>query len=96
MNESNLSDEALAELLSLNVGVNGNGTTMYRNHLGQLHRTLGPAVILVDGGGQLWYQNGRRHRTDGPAVVDDNGYREWWLNGEHLTEREWDERIKSL
>ena len=95
MNESNLSDEALAELLSLNVGVNGYGTTMYRNHLGQLHRTLGPAVILVNGG-QLWYQNGRRHRTDGPAVVDDNGYREWWLNGEDLTEREWDERIKSI
>ena len=61
MNEPDLSDAALAELLTLTAEVNENGTIIYRNHLGQKHRTLGPAVIHVDGT-QLWYQNGMCHR----------------------------------
>ena len=38
MNESNPSDDALAELLSLTVEVTRFGSTTYRNHLGQEHR----------------------------------------------------------
>lgn len=41
-----MTDAALTELLTLTVEVNSNGTT-YRNHLGQRHRILGPAVITV-------------------------------------------------
>ena len=50
MNESNLSDDALAELLTLTVIVNRLGATIYRNH----------------------------------------------LDGERLTEKEWNERVKSV
>ena len=49
MNESNPSDAALAELLTLTVEVNQWGATIYRNHLGQLHRIHGPAVEYTDG-----------------------------------------------
>ena len=143
MNESNLSDVALAELLTLTIEVTRNGTIIYRNHLGQAHRIHGPARIHFNGdriwykngkhhredgpamiyhdgdlvwaingkyhrvggpaieyadGGGAWWLNGIRHRADGPAVmgVGDNGYREWWLNGQRLTEREYNERVKSV
>ena len=97
MNESNLSDEALAELLTLTMEVDECGTTIYRNHLGQIHRVLGPAVIFLDGT-KKWLQNDQLHRTDGPAVIYADGDMYWYLDDEVLshTEREWNERIKSM
>ena len=74
-------DAALAELLTLNVEVNDQGTTIYRNGSGQMHRIHGPAVIWA-GGSKSWYQNGLLHRTDGPANVRlQLGRQSWWLNG---------------
>ena len=52
----------------------------YRNKLGQLHRTDGPAVEY-GGGNKEWWINGKRHRTDGPAVEHSSEYRVWWING---------------
>ena len=50
---------------------------------GFLHRTNGPAVKCKNGS-EAWYINGFLHRTNGPAI-DDNGYKEWWINGKHLS-----------
>ena len=58
MNESNLSDDALAELMTLTVEVDEDGTIIYRNQQGQAHRVHGPAVIFSNGD-QFWYQHGR-------------------------------------
>ena len=114
-----VTDAALAELLTLTVEVNEGGSTIYRNHLGQLHRVHGPAVIWTDGttswwlngkrhrdhgpaviwaggGSKSWYQNGLLHRTDGPAIESPSYGRYWYLNGEHLTEEEFNERVKSM
>ena len=79
MNEPNLSDDALAELLTLTVEVN-DYATVYRNHLGQLHRIHGPAVIWR-GGSKHWYQNGHLHRIHGPAVIYSEGDVYWYQNG---------------
>ena len=80
MNESKLSDECLAELLTLNVEVNEGGSTIYRNHLGQKHRVHGPAVIHTDGT-TSWWLNGKRHRDHGPAVIWAGGSKSWYQNG---------------
>lgn len=45
-----------------------------------------------------WYLNGKQHREDGPAYIiyDDDGNVEgegWCLNGEHLSEEEFNERM---
>ena len=85
MNESNPSDAALAELLTLTVEVDDWGNTIYRNHLGQLHRIHGPAIVWADGA-KYWYQNGRRHRTDGQAVETLGDFTAWYLNNQALTE----------
>ena len=91
-----MSDDALAELLTLTVEVDWWGATVYRNHLGQIHRVHGPAVIWPYGS-KDWYLDGKRHRTDGPAIVWPNGaLSRWYLDDEHLTEQEFNERIKSL
>lgn len=95
MNGSDLSDDALAELLTLTVEVDGHGTTLYRNQLGQIHRVHGPALIYIEGT-RVWAQHGRYHRTDGPAIEWANWRAEWFLHGRQLTEQEWYERIKSL
>jgi hypothetical protein len=51
----------------------------YRN--GLLDRIGGPAIIIL-GGGEYWYRNGRFHRDGGlPAIVRENGVEEWWVNG---------------
>ena len=95
MNESNHSDDALAELLTLVVKKDKWGNTVYFNQHGRIHRVHGPAVIHRDG--SQWCANGVRHRTDGPAVVMADGrHIEWWLNGKMLTEQEYNERIKSI
>ena len=85
MNESSLPDAALAELLTLTVEVDGNGTIRYRNHLGQKHRVHGPAVVHTDGE-QWWFLHDVHHRIDGPAVICDDGSKEWWIHGRRLTE----------
>ena len=38
-------------------------------------------------GDKDWYFHGIQHREDGPAF-EASGYREWWINGEELTEDE--------
>ena len=94
MNESSLSDAALAELLTLTVEVD-EYATIYRNHLGQKHRVHGPAVIWA-GGGKGWFLDGKRHRTDGPAIEWPDGDNLWYLNDEHITEEMFNGRIKTI
>lgn len=44
------------------------GVIRYFNHLGDLHREDGPAIIWPSGV-QEWYINGCLHRLDGPAAI---------------------------
>ena len=81
MGDSNLSDEALAELLTLTREVDNQGTITYRNAAGQLHRTHGPATIRTSGL-MTWQQNGQLHRVDGPAIIYGDGAESWWLDGQ--------------
>ena len=60
---------------------------------GLLHRDDGPAVEWADGS-KSWWQNGQRHRTDGPAVELTCGYTEYRINGEPLTEAEFNRAVK--
>lgn len=58
----------------------------------RLHRTDGPAIDLVETELECtvkkWSINGKYHREDGPAVEWGNGYKEWWIDGEKITEDE--------
>jgi hypothetical protein len=42
---------------------------------------------FIDGPAEIWIRDGRFHRDDGPAVVGPSGRREFWLEGERLSER---------
>ena len=44
-----------------------------------LHRLDGPAVV-VPGGYNVWYVDGKRHRLDGPAIEHADGYKSWFVN----------------
>ena len=37
-------------------------------------------------------EDGLLHREDGPAVEWNDGYKAWWLNGKHITEKEYNAR----
>ena len=64
----------------------------YKNQLGQLHRTDGPAVEYSDGD-KFWYINGKRHREDGPAIEYSDGHKSWYLNDINYTEDQYHQEI---
>ena len=76
----NLEDHELAELLTLTRTVSKMGVIRYKNHLDQLHRVHGPAVIWPSGTLE-WYQHGTRHRTGGAALIYGNGSEYWYHQG---------------
>lgn len=41
--------------------------------------------------GTQWLKNGSLHREDGPAVVWRNGNKEWYLEGQRLSEEEFNQ-----
>jgi hypothetical protein len=45
---------------------------------------------------KYWYLNGKLHREDGPAIEYLNGTKEWWLNGEQLTEEEFNREMNPV
>jgi hypothetical protein len=61
---------------------------------GKLHRVDGPAIEWEDGDKE-WWLNGKRHRVDGPAIEwADSGPNECYLNGQELSEAEFNARTK--
>ena len=58
---------------------------------GKLHREDGPAIEWA--GSKDWWLNGKLHREDGPAIEWANGTKAWYLNGVHLTEAEFKNRM---
>jgi hypothetical protein len=60
---------------------------------GKLHREDGPAIECVNGTKE-WYINDKRHREDGPAIEYASGAKYWYINDKHLTEAEFNARIK--
>ena len=52
--------------------------------------------VTVDNGGTIRWHNerGQLHREDGPAVELANGYKAWYLNGQFLTEEEFNKRTQ--
>lgn len=72
----------LIDILDTPTEINGNGTKMWRNKEGKLHRDNDlPAVVINSGGGRLlWFQNGKLHRDNGPAAIYEGG-EEWYKNG---------------
>ena len=65
---------------------------------GKLHRVDGPAVESPDGS-KSWWVKGKLHRLDGPAYEESNGYngyKEWWIEGEQLTEEEFNRKVKPV
>lgn len=56
------------------------GTEVWKNSRGLLHRIGGPAKIYPDGS-VMWAENGKLHRVDGPAIVWYDEDVEWWIEG---------------
>ena len=55
----------------------------------------GPAIYWPDGY-RAWCQNGLLHRLDGPAIEYGDGRYEWHINGNQLTEAEWQQAVASM
>lgn len=54
---------------------------------GQLHNSLGPAIIY-NNGRKTWCVNGKYHRLDGPAVEGAAGSKAWYVNDEFVSEQD--------
>ena len=62
---------------------------------GQIHREDGPALEFSNGSKE-WWQNDQLHRLDGPAREFANGTKSWWINGNEISESEFNQRTKKL
>ena len=87
-----MTDDALAEILTLTCEVDEYETIRWRNSDGQLHRVHGPAVIYRPGT-QYWYQCGQLHRTDGPAALYFDGTWAWYLNNQRMSRDQWQAQL---
>ena len=47
-------------------------------------------------GYKFWYVNGESHRVDGPAVEHKDGRKEWWVNNEEYTKKEFNKIINEV
>lgn len=56
------------------------GTLLWHDLEGKLHRVGGPAVIKADGTKE-WWLDGKRSNPDGPAIERPDGSKEWYLDG---------------
>ena len=88
-----MTDEAVAELLTLTCTVSDSGAIRWFNSAGLLHRVHGPALIHTNGT-RYWMQNGMRHRADGPAVIWYDGTVNWYWNDTRLSEQLWKRRVR--
>ena len=88
-----MTDEAVAELLTLTCTVSDSSAIRWFNSAGLLHRTHGPAIIHTNGT-RYWMQKGVRHRADGPAVIWYDGTVNWYWNDTRLSERLWKRRVR--
>ena len=89
-----MSHDALIDALSGYIETLSDGSVLYYNAQGQLHRTGGPAAIHHNGT-VAWYKNGRLHRTDGAAIMFSGGRCDWYLNGVSMPEDVFWQRIAS-
>ena len=61
--------------------ITAEGTRIWRNAAGKIHRDDGPAIERPNGD-KLWYRNGLLHREDGgPAIDHASGGKGWYRNG---------------
>jgi len=63
---------------SYDIRVSGDGSKEYRRN-GQICK------IEYTSGLVTWWKDSCRHREDGPAIEKANGDKEWYLNGEYIT-----------
>ena len=85
----------LFDALKYRVMATENGTRIYHNSAGQVHREEGPAVEWTDGT-KMWRYNDMLHRTDGPAVEYTNGTKFWFLYDAQYTESEYYTALKAM
>lgn len=57
-----------------------NGTKLWYNESGQLHREDGPAMEYANGS-CFWYIEDKLHREGGPAIVHPDGTVHWYKHG---------------
>lgn len=59
---------------------------------GEYHRVGGPALKHKDS--EFWLQHGKLHRLDGPAVITPSGPKQYWINGQKLSPKEYKKEIE--
>lgn len=61
----------------------------YKN--GEYHRENGPAITHKNN--FLWYYGGKLHNLQGPAIDTGGGPKQYWINGQKLSPKEYKKEI---
>ena len=80
----------------IHIGKDGNKRYYSDHEMTIYHREDGPAIEHADAY-KSWWLNGELHREDGPAIEYADGRNpEWYLNGKHLFEEEFNARMNPV
>jgi hypothetical protein len=75
-------ESQLLDLINKPTEIDSDGTKIWRNKEGQIHRGNDKPAIEYKNGGKEWWINGQLHRgNDKPAVEYSNGNKYWYING---------------
>lgn len=58
---------------------------------GEYHRIDGPAIRHKNN--EYWFRDGKKHRLDGPAVITGGGPKQYWIEGQQLSPKEYKKEI---
>ena len=61
-----------------------------------LDRNDGPAMRWEDDGHSVWYKDDKRHRIGGPSLEWADGFKEWSIEDEPFTEKEYNKLIQKV
>jgi len=50
-------------------------------------------TIQYNNGNVRWLCNGKSHKIDGPAIENADGSKEWWVDGEMISEEEYNKKF---
>ena len=73
--------------------IDRNGTKVWRNSKGKLHREDGPALEYIYGT-KAWFIDGKRHRLDGPAMERADGFKYWFIDGKEYSFEDWLDQLQ--
>jgi hypothetical protein len=78
-------ESQLIDLINKPTEILSNGTKIWKNKEGELHRGNDKPAVEYSDGQKVWWINGKKHReNDKPAIEYADGRKQWYINDKFI------------